>query len=113
MTDLEYMDLAESLLDQIERDCDRINDRTGADIDNRRTGGMVALVFPGGSEIVVNLQKPLHEVWLAARAGGFHGRGADGQWRATTTGENFYDCLARTASEQAGLALRFDLEQSS
>lgn len=107
MTDLEYMDLAENLLDQVERDCDRINDRGGADIDNQRTGGMVTLAFPGGGQIVVNLQKPLHEIWLAAQAGGFHFRFTDGRWRNTKTGEDFYGCLSRTASAQAGLALRF------
>jgi CyaY protein len=107
MTDLQYMNLAENLLDQVESDCDRINDRTGADIDNQRTGGMVTLAFPGGSQIVLNLQKPLHEVWLAARAGGFHFRFAEGRWRDTKTGEDFYDCLSRAASAQTGLALRF------
>jgi CyaY protein len=109
MTDLEYMNLAESLLEQVERDCDRINDHTGADIDNQRTGDMVTLVFAGGGQIVVNLQKPLHEVWLAARAGGFHFRFADNRWRDTKTGEDFYDCLSRAASGQTGLALRFGL----
>ena len=107
MTDLEYMDLAESLLGQVERDCDRINDHTGADIDNQRAGSTVTLAFPNGSQIVLTLQKPLHEVWLAARAGGFHFRFADNRWRDTKTGEAFWDCLSRTASEQAGLALRF------
>ena len=112
MTDLEYMNLAESLLDQVERDCDRLNDSTSADIDNQRAGGMVTLVFPGGSQIVVNLQKPLHEVWLAARAGGFHFRFADGHWRDTKSGADFYDCLSRTASEQSGLTLRFGVSET-
>jgi CyaY protein len=107
MTDLEYMDHAESLLARIERDCDRINDQTDADIDAQRTGNMVTLAFPSGSQIVVNLQKPLHEVWLAARAGGFHFRYADGHWRDTKTGEDFHDRLSRSASEQTGLTLRF------
>jgi CyaY protein len=43
-----------------------INDDTDADVDNQRTGGMVTLVFANRSQIVVNLQKPLHEVWMAA-----------------------------------------------
>jgi len=111
MTDLEYMNLAESLLDQIERDCDRINDHADADIDNQRTGGMVTLAFLDGSQIVVNLQKPLHEVWLAAHAGGFHFRFADQHWRDTKTGEDFYDCLSRIASEQSGLVLRFGTQE--
>ncbi|MDR0479570.1 MAG: iron donor protein CyaY [Burkholderiaceae bacterium] len=107
MTDLEYMDRAERLLNQIERDCDRLNDQADVDIDNQRAGGMVTLLFPDGGQIVVNLQKPLHEVWLAARAGGLHFRYADGCWRDTKTGENFYACLSRAASAQAGRALQF------
>jgi len=107
MTDLEYMNCAESLLAQVERDCDRINDDSDVDIDTQRTGNMVTLVFSGGSQIVVNLQKPLQEVWLAARAGGFHFRYADGHWRDTKTGEDFCACLSRSASEQAGQALQF------
>jgi CyaY protein len=72
MTDLEFMDQAEAVLHTIEQCCDRINEDTQADIDNQRVGGMVTLVFANGSQIVVNLQKPLHEIWLAARSGGYH-----------------------------------------
>ena len=72
MTDLEYMDQAEALLARIEAGCDRINEQTDADIDNQRVGGMVTLTFANGTQIIVNTQKPLHEIWLAARAGGFH-----------------------------------------
>jgi CyaY protein len=48
------------------------------DIDSQRTGGLLELSFPGGSKIVVNTQPPLHELWLAARAGGYHFRWAGG-----------------------------------
>ena len=65
MTDLEYMDRAESALAAIERACDRLNDATEADIDNQRVGGMITLSFPNGSQLIVNLQKPLQEIWLA------------------------------------------------
>ncbi len=108
MTDLEYQDRAEALLTAVEASCDRINESTDADIDNQRVGGMVTLVFPDRSQIVVNLQKPLQEVWLAARAGGFHYR-FDGQcWRDTRGhGGEFFADLSRHASEQAGRALTF------
>ena len=65
MTDNEFMNLAEALLLSVEQHCDRINESTDADIDNQRVGGMVTLVFANRSQIVINLQKPLHEVWLA------------------------------------------------
>jgi CyaY protein len=107
MTDLEFMDLAEQLLQAVERNCDAINDNTDADIDNQRVGGMVTLSFADGSQIVVNLQKPLHEVWLAAKSGGFHYRNIDGRWRDTKTGREFFDDLSRCSAEQSKLPLRF------
>lgn len=107
MTDLEYLDLAEQALQRIEDACDRINATTDVDIDNQRHGGMLTLVFHNGSQIVVNLQRPLHEIWLAARAGGFHYR-HDGQiWRDTKGEEELFDQLSRCASEQAHQPLVF------
>lgn len=107
MTDLEYLDRAEALLAAVEASCDRINEATDADIDNQRVGGMITLTFPNGSQIIINLQKPLHEVWLAARAGGFHYR-HDGQHWVDTKGQGeFFADLSRLASEQAGLPLVF------
>jgi CyaY protein len=108
MTDLEYLDRAEALLASVEASCDRINESTDADIDNQRVGGMVTLTFPDRSQIVVNLQKPLQEVWMAAKSGGFHYR-YDGQcWRDTKGhGGEFFADLSRYASEQAGRPLAF------
>lgn len=107
MTDLEYQDRAEALLRAIEQACDRINDASDADIDNQRVGGMITLSFPNGSQIVINLQKPLHEVWLAARAGGFHYKHDGRAWMDTKGNGEFFDNLSRYASEQAGMPLRF------
>ena len=107
MTDSEFMDRAEQVLKAIEASCDRINDETSADIDNQRTGGMITLVFANRSQIVVNLQKPLHEIWLAAKQGGYHYT-FDGQhWQDTKGQGEFFASLSRRASEQAGMALVF------
>jgi len=107
MTDLEYQDLAESALNAVETACDRINDETDADVDNQRTGGMITLTFSNHSQIVINLQKPLQEIWMAARAGGFHYKFHDGQWRDTKDASEFFTGLSRYASEQAGQPLVF------
>ncbi|GAA4329246.1 iron donor protein CyaY [Variovorax defluvii] len=107
MTDPEYLDRAEAALAAIESSCDRINDTTDADIDNQRVGGMVTITFRNGSQLIVNLQKPLHEIWLAARSGGYHYR-HDGQaWVDTKSGEELFGQLSREASAQSGLPLRF------
>lgn len=107
MTDLEYTDRAEHLLAAVEGCCDRLNEATDADLDNQRVGGMVTLTFADCSQIVVNLQKPLHEVWMAARDGGYHYRFDGGAWRDTKTGAEFYGELSRCASAQAGIPLSF------
>ncbi|MDP4609523.1 MAG: iron donor protein CyaY [Burkholderiaceae bacterium] len=107
MTDLEYLDAAEKTLLALEVACDRINDDTDADIDNQRVGGMITLLFANGSQIIVNLQKPLQEIWLAAKAGGFHYRLQDGVWVDTKTGSELFADLSRFATQQSGLALTF------
>ncbi|WP_367848802.1 iron donor protein CyaY [Rhodoferax sp. WC2427] len=107
MTDPEFMDRAEILLKAVEACCDRINDRTDADIDNQRTGGMVTLTFPNRSQIIINLQKPLQEVWLAAKSGGYHYRFDGAQWMDTKGQGEFFASLTRDASAQSGLPLEF------
>lgn len=115
MTDAEFMDRAEALLQAIERACDDFNESSEADIDNQRSGGMVTLTFANRSQIVVNLQKPLHEVWLAAKSGGYHykfsggnGAGSGSGWFDTKNpSSEFFANLSAAASAQAGLALCF------
>lgn len=107
MTDTEFMDRAELVLRAIEASCDRINDESDADIDNQRVGGMVTLVFRNRSQIVVNLQKPLHEVWLAAKAGGFHYKFDGVRWMDTKGHGEFFANLSAHASEQSGRSLVF------
>ena len=107
MTDTDYLDRAEALLKAVELACDRLNDDTDADIDNQRVGGMITLTFRNRSQIIINLQKPLQEVWLAAKAGGFHYR-HDGQaWMDTKGHGEFFANLTRHATEQAGRPLDF------
>jgi CyaY protein len=107
MTDSEFMDQAERALKAVEAGCDRINDQGLADIDNQRSGGMVTLVFANRSQIVINLQKPLHEIWLAAKRGGFHYRFDGTQWQDTKGQGELFASLSGYASEQAGVALSF------
>jgi len=107
MTDSEYLNQAEAALRAVEQACDQLNDHTDLDIDNQRVGGMITLTFADRSQIVINLQPPLHEIWMAARTGGFHYRWQDGAWRDTKTGQEFFSDLTHQASVQAGAAVVF------
>ena len=107
--DTEYQAAAERLLGAIERQCDDWLQQDLVDIDTNRAGGLVELEFPDGSRIVVNKQPPLHEIWLAARNGGFHFKFVDQAWRDTRDGVEFFARLSEEASRQAGKTLRFAL----
>ena len=107
MTDLEFMDRAEKLLLAIEERCDQINETTDADLDSQRTGGLVTITFSNRSQIVVNLQKPLHEVWMAAQSGGYHYKFDGAVWQDTKSPGEFFANLSRDASAQSGLSLVF------
>jgi CyaY protein len=107
LDDAGYQRLAQAALARIEAATDAWLQDDVIDIDTRRTGGMLELSFPGGSQIIVNLQPPLHELWLAAKAGGFHYRWDGQAWRDTRDGSEFFEALSRHASMQAGRALRF------
>ena len=107
MTDNEFMNLAEALLQSVEQHCDRINENSDADIDNQRVGGMITITFSNRSQIIVNLQKPLHEVWMAAKSGGYHYKFKDGLWQDTKGEGEFFENLSRFATAQSGTALQF------
>ena len=109
MTDAEFMDKAEIALRAIEATCDTANDTTDVDIDNQRVGGMVTLTFANRSQIVVNLQKPLHEIWLATKSGGFHYHWIEGQWNDTKGNGELFTALTYHVSAQAGVAVIFGL----
>jgi len=83
------------------------------DIDGQRSGGLLELSFPSGSKIVINTQPPLHELWMAARAGGYHYRYTGGRWLDTRDGSEFFATLSREISAQAGKALTIGPSSSS
>ena len=107
LSDVDYQRETGLLLARIEAAADRWLQEDLIDIDTQRTGGLLELSFPNGSKIIINTQPPLHEVWLAARDGGFHYRWAAGQWVNTRDGSEFVQALSQHASAQGGLALNF------
>lgn len=98
MTDSEYLTLAEAAFDALENALDV----SGADVEYERSGNLLTLEFDDGSKIIVNLQPPAHEIWVAAKAGGFHYRYRDGGWHDTRDGSELFAALSRHVSAQAG-----------
>jgi CyaY protein len=111
LSDAEYQRLAHASLAAIETTVDRWLDDDVIDIDSHRTGGLLELVLPDGSKLIINTQPPLQELWLAAKGGGFHYRWVDATWRDTRDGSELFEALSRHASTQAGKTLRFEPPQ--
>jgi len=107
LTDAQFHSLAGAVLESVEATVDRWLQDDVVDIDSHRTGGLLELSFPNGSKLVLNTQPPLHELWLAARSGGYHYKHVNGQWLDTREGREFFDALSAAASAQSGLTLRF------
>lgn len=98
MSDSEYLTRAEAVLAAVERSLDD----TDADVEFERSGNVLTLEFENGTKIIVNLQPPMQEIWIAAKSGGYHFRFVDGEWRDTRNGTEFYAALSEYATQQAG-----------
>jgi len=107
LSDADYRAKTEAVLAAVEACIDAWLQADVVDIDTQRSGGLLEMAFPNGSRIVLNTQPPLHELWLAARSGGYHFRHHDGAWRDTRDGRELFEALSVCASEQAGKTLRF------
>ena len=106
LSDAEYDRRARAVLAAVEAASDRFLQDEVIDIDTSRTGGLLELAFPNGSKVVLNTQPPLHELWLAAGAGGFHFRAVGDRW-IDREGRELFEVLSECASTQAGRPLRF------
>ena len=79
----------------------------GVDIDFENAGDILTLEFTNGSKIIINKQAPAKQIWVAARAGGFHySFDADKKsWLNDQTGEELLAQLSHLASQQAGVGV--------
>jgi CyaY protein len=82
MKDTEFHQLADAQLELIEEAIEE----SGADIDFEITGNVMTLEFDDRSQIVINKQEPMKEIWLASRSGGFHFSLQNDEWMCSKTG---------------------------
>jgi len=112
--DKQFHQLGSNLLQSIEVALEAADDALDLDLDVERQGGNVINIrFRDKSVIVVNTQPPLHEIWVAAKSGGYHYRWAGTMatplWLDTKTGRELLGDLTQFASAQAGQAIKITL----
>lgn len=82
MNDTEFHQLVDVKMQIIEE----MIDDSGADIDYETSGNVMTLEFEDRSQIIINRQEPMKEIWLASKSGGFHFALVDQQWVCSKTG---------------------------
>lgn len=106
MDEKAFEDAAAAMLSRIDsalEDC-------GLDLDvTQMPGGVLQVEFADGSQIIINRHSAAREIWVAARAGGFHFRPEKGGWVDTRSGEKLQDTLAKLISQQSGEPCRLPM----
>lgn len=68
LSEAEFENLAHETLARIEQAVET----SGTEIEFETEDEILTLEFPDGSRIIINKQRPLKQIWVAARSGGFH-----------------------------------------
>jgi CyaY protein len=101
LQDAEFQEKVDELFFSLEDLIDGLDQ----DLDIDTTGGLLSIELADGSAVIVSRQVGNHEVWVAAKSGGFHLALADDQWLCSTTGETLEQLLGRVLSEQLGFSV--------
>ena len=105
MDDKEFDCLADAILARIESALEVCD----ADLDfELAAGNVLEIEFENGSKIIVNRHLITREIWVAARAGGFHFRWDGQAWHDTRDGVELLAKLSELASQQADEAIQFN-----
>ena len=80
-------------------------DQVDADLDYDNSGGVLTVRFDNDTSLVFSRQPPTRQLWLAARAGGFHFTydEAARDWRGTRDGRLFRPFVVEQMQAQGGV----------
>jgi CyaY protein len=102
MNETEFEALAGEVLERIERALEA----SGVDADTElKDGGVLEVEFADGSKMIVNRHGVAREIWVAARAGGFHFRWDGTGWRDSRDQAELFAVLSKLVSAQSGRAV--------
>ncbi|MEY3996747.1 MAG: hypothetical protein RL344_1090 [Pseudomonadota bacterium] len=94
----DFLPRAQATLNQLELTLEQIFESLNLDIDIERTGGVLNIHVNTQTTLVINLQSPMQQIWLATPYGGFHYTWDNQDWLNTRGGLSFYAQLAHDLS---------------
>lgn len=109
MNNAEFLELSESLYAQLEDLLDAMIDTETLPIDYETGIGVLTIICEDtDSQVIVSRQQAAHQIWVAAKSGGFHLDFEEGVWYCKKTSETLGQLLSRTCSEQSHQTIEFD-----
>ena len=105
MDEREFNDLSEQIFARIERSLEANHEALDCE---RLAGGNLEITCPDDSVVIINRHAVNREIWVAARAGGFHFRWDGAVWRDTRDASELTEALARLVLAQSGEAVSLD-----
>ena len=109
ITDSEFSSAADRTLATIGAALDVALETSDVDLDWQLNDGILEIECEDGSKLIVNRHTTNREMWVAARAGGYHYKPVDGVWRDTRSGDELGAALAALIHAQAGLSVTLPL----
>ncbi|HTI48850.1 MAG TPA: iron donor protein CyaY [Casimicrobiaceae bacterium] len=103
ISESDFIAAADATLDAIGEAVDQALARSDVDLDWSINDGILEIEGEDGGKLIVNRHVPNRELWVAARAGGYHFRAQGGRWIDSRSGEEIGAALARLLKSQAGL----------
>jgi CyaY protein len=104
-----FTKLAAEALDRLEADIEGSAAAADVDLELSRQGNVIDVEFEDGSKMIINSHEAAGEIWVAARAGGYHFKPTPtGAWIDGRSGRELRTMLAELLSAQAGKAMTLD-----
>ena len=76
-------------------------------VEGDMNAGVLKINFPSGKPYILNTQRPVCEMWLAAGKQAWHFRYDAGQWICPKTQDELYARLQALLNERTGLQISF------
>jgi CyaY protein len=105
----DFLPRAQAVLAQLEITLEQTFDDLGLDVDLERNGGVLNVNLAGkavqGKTVVINLQSPMQQIWLATPFGGFHYAWNGAHWEDTRGGLHLHARLSQDLSTMTGASI--------
>ncbi len=98
MNESEFNDLADETFDLIEDALENMD----LDLDFDQAEGVLTIECPDNSLLILSRQVATHELWVAAKSGGYHLALVEDTWICSKTAETLGTLLSRCLTEQTG-----------